>query len=152
MKVKNKKQEYLERQLQDYEQDTAMTGAERRALRKWVSCGHSVYENPGSRYLCDYGMEGQTFLEVYRQDAKIEKELSGKTKKDKDAWLKAYMGYDEPQDAPAPTQEQLKEHIRKLERELFHVWGYIGQEGLWNEAREYVDEHAGEAIPFEILI
>ena len=51
-----------------------------------------------------------------------------------------------------PEIQQLKEHIRRLERELFHIWGYIGQEGLWNEAREYVDEHAGEAIPFELIL
>lgn len=48
--------------------------------------------------------------------------------------------------------EQMKERIRKLEKELFLVWDYIGQEGCWGDAREYVVEHGGdEIIPFESL-
>ena len=151
MKIKNRKQERLEQELRVYEQNISMTGKERKALREWVGSGHSVYENPGSRYLCDFGSQRLEFLDVYRQDREIEKELGGKTQKEKESWLKAYMGYDEPTQEVSPTPAQLKEHIRKLERELCHVWDYLGQEGLWTEAREYVDGHADEAIPFEVL-
>ena len=151
MNGNDKKQIYLEKQLQAYEREVAMTGKERKALREWVRSGHSVCESPGSRYLCDMGMPEQDFLDVYRQDQRIKKELAGKTGKEKEAWLKEYMGYEEAAREDPQTTEQLKEQLRKLERELFHVWGYISQEGLWNEAREYVEEHADEAVPFEML-
>ena len=45
---------------------------------------------------------------------------------------------------------QMKAHIRKLQRELFCLWSYIGQEGLWNEAKEYLDENEDVPTLFEL--
>ena len=45
------------RALEDYELRVPMTPAEKRALRKWVASGHSVSESPGSKYICDLGMD-----------------------------------------------------------------------------------------------
>lgn len=148
--MRNKRQTYLEEQLMKYEQTTKMTGKERRALRNWVKSGHSVYESPGSRYLCDRAMPVQDFLDVYRQDEMLEKEMAGMTRGEQEVWLKEYMGYEEPvreSDADATT---LDERIRKLERKIFHLWEFIGQEGLWSEATEYMEENENDPMPFEI--
>jgi len=63
--------------------------------------------------------------------------------------MKANLGNRAQVERIEPTIPQMKEHIRKLGRELFHLWEYVGQEGLWGEAKEYVDENADEPIPFE---
>ena len=147
--MKDKKQKYLEEQLATYEQETRMTASERYALHKWVRSGHSVYESPGSRYLCDYGLPEQDFLDVYRQDCEISRHLEGKTDREQLEWMKSNLGYREPAERIEPTIPQMKEHIQKLERELFHLWEYVSQEGMWSEAKEYVDENADEPIPFE---
>lgn len=47
------------------------------------------------------------------------------------------------------SHRRMEEHIRTLERELYHLWGFIGNEGLWEEAKDYVDEHRSEITPFE---
>ena len=52
-----------ESDLREFEQRTPMTGPEKRALRKWVASGHSWRESPGSKYICDIGMD---FLQVFK--------------------------------------------------------------------------------------
>ncbi len=147
--MSNEKQRYLEEELAAFELKNSMTGPERRALRKWVRSGHSVYESPGSRYCLNSALPVQDFLDVYRQDHEIDRELKGKTRAEQTEWLKAYMGYDEPEEQKEPGIPEMKEHIRKLEHELFNLWEYISQEGLGSEAQKYVDEKADEPIPFE---
>ena len=43
------------------------------------------------------------------------------------------------------TETRLKE----LERDMFHLWEFIWQEGLGDEAREFVDDHKNEACVLE---
>ena len=100
-----------------------------------------------------YPME---FLEVYRSDRAIDKELQGKTPQEREAYLKDLLGYQEEsaeekefREAKAKTPELVNAHIRKLERELFHTWAFIMGEGLCSEALEYVNEHKDEETPFE---
>ena len=38
---------------------------------------------------------------------------------------------------------------RRLERELFHLWEFVWQEGVGDEAREFVDERKSDETPFE---
>ena len=108
-----------------------------------------------SRYYGEsaYPME---FLEVYRSDRAIDKELQGKTPQEREAYLKDLLGYQEEtaeekefREAKAKTPELVNAHIRKLERELFHTWAFIMGEGLCSEALEYVNEHKDEETPFE---
>lgn len=47
------------------------------------------------------------------------------------------------------SEKRVYGHIRKIERELFHLWGFVGSEGLWEEACEYMVDHRGEETPFE---
>lgn len=78
------------------------------------------------------------------------------TSEEKTAYLKEYTGYDdEPEgervlrEARDQTPEAAKTYVRKLQREIFHLWGFIFQEGLHDEAYAFVNEHADEEIPFE---
>ena len=78
------------RELDDYESRVPMTPAEKRALRKWVASGHSAAESPGSKYICDIGMD---FLDVYRADHEIAAAIRGMTRAEKTAYIKEYTGY-----------------------------------------------------------
>ena len=148
--------EWLWSEYQEYIQETAMSPYERRLLRQWVDEGHSVYEDPESSYLPDPIWPPRPFLEAYQGDREIKQALSGKTAEERESYLKEYIGYtEEPEDERIirETKEQLpktaRHYIRKLQRELFQLWGFVGQEGLWEEAREFVNDHMDEEIPFE---
>ena len=149
------RQEFLWDEYQDYIAKKPMTPYERRLVREWVKDGNSVYGCTQSRYYGEsaYPME---FLEVYRSDRAIDKELQGKTPQEREAYLKDLLGYqEEPAEekelrkAKAATPEPVNAHIRKLERELFHIWAFIIEKGLCSEAMEYVNEHKDEETPFE---
>ena len=149
------RQEFLWDEYQDYISKKPMTPYERRLVREWVKEGNSVYGCTQSRYYGEsaYPME---FLEVYRSDRAIDKELQGKTPQEREAYLKDLLGYqEEPAEekelrkAKAATPEPVNAHIRMLERELFHIWAFIIEKGLCSEAMEYVNEHKDEETPFE---
>lgn len=148
--------EWLWSEYQEYIKETAMSPYERRLLHQWVSEGHSVYEAPGSSYLSDPIWPPRSFLEAYREDREIKRSLSRKTAKERGSYLKEYTGYQEgPEgeriimEAKEQMPETARRYIRKLQRELFLIWGFVGQEGLWEEAREFVNDHIDEEIPFE---
>ena len=42
-----------------------------------------------------------------------------------------------------------KEKIRLLQRKLFYIWMFLSQEGLEEDAEEYVKNHMDEPTPFE---
>jgi len=149
------RQDYLWDEYQDYIAQKPMTAYERRLVRNWVKEGNSVYGCRQSRY---YGESAHPmeFLEVYRMDRSIDKDLQGKTPREREAYLKDLLGYQEEpaeekelREAKAKTPEPVNAHIRKLERELFHIWAFIMEEGLYLEASEYVNEHKDEETPFE---
>ena len=149
------RQEFLWDEYQDYIAKKPMTPYERRLVREWVKEGNSVYGCTQSRYYGEsaYPME---FLEVYRSDRAIDKELQGKTPQEREAYLIDLLGYqEEPAEekelrkAKAATPEPVNAHIRMLERELFHIWAFIIEKGLCSEAMEYVNEHKNEESPFE---
>ena len=149
------RQEFLWDEYQDYIAKKPMTPYEHRLVRKWVKEGNSVYGCTQSRYYGEsaYPME---FLEVYRSDRAIDKELQGKTPQEREAYLKDLLGYQEEpaeekelREAKAATPGPVNAHTRKLERELFHIWAFIIEEGLCSEAMEYVNEHKDEESPFE---
>ena len=62
-----------------------------------------------------------------------------------------YYGWTEEENEKEEyTVETLKDRIRKLERELFHLEEFIGQKGFWEESQKYIDKYGSEPIPFEI--
>lgn len=150
-------QKLNEEELADYERKVPMSPAEKRALRKWVSEGHSVMEHPESRYICTYGMyPPPDFLAIYRMDKEIKADLRGKSKAERLAYLKEFVGYEDEtpeekqwrQDA-ANTPEPVKEYIRQLERKEYYLLAFLQQEGLFFEAEKYLEENMDEPSPFE---
>ena len=87
----NSSQDYLWDEYQEYITLKPMTAYERRLVQNWVKEGNSVYGCTQSRYYGEsaYPME---FLEVYRSDQAIDKELQGKTPQERKAYLKDLLG------------------------------------------------------------
>lgn len=95
-------------ELERYEQEVPMTCHERRLLRKWVISGHSPHENAGSKYICLTGSEPYDFLDVYRMDREIRRDMKGMSKSEQEAYLKEYTGWtdDSVDDTPwIPVEE-----------------------------------------------
>ena len=133
-------------ELERYEATVPMTPAEKRALRKWVAAGNSIFESPGSKYVCSEGCSPPMgFLDVYRLDRELDQALKGKSKSEKEAYLKEYFGYQEPEEKLQQTEEQ----FHKLQRESYYLWMFISAQGLWEEAHDFLEETMDEPMLFE---
>lgn len=139
----------------EYIKATPMTAYERRLLRKWVSECHSVYDDPGSRYLgCSaYPMP---FLDVYRMDREFEHEMKGMSPDEKIEYLKKATGWDDPSpgelamdEAKMNTPKLIEALVRQLERDFFHLREFVMMKGFAEEAMQYVRDLKDEEIPFE---
>ena len=93
------------RELARYEEEVPMTPYEKKLLRQWVISGHSPLDNAGSKYVCLSGSESFDFLDVYRMDREIREATKGMNRKEKDAYLKSYIGWTD--DDPTETSECL---------------------------------------------
>ena len=148
-------------ELEEYEAHTPMTETEKRALRRWVISGHSVKEMPPSRYPCVHCHYPEPdFLEVYRTDKELDAATKGMSEEEMVAYLKEYTGFvgegEEERQARIEreriyeqTPESVREKIRLLQRKLTYIWMYVTEEGLYEEAHEYVSAHMDEPTPFE---
>lgn len=145
-------------ELEKFEQRTLMTPAEKRALRKWVMSGHSIWENPGSQYFCDLGL---SFLEVYRADHEIKAAIRGKTPAEKEAYIKEFIGYEDPTpeeleriEAVQQTPTYVSTRYEKISHQLNLLWSYLAERGLYNEARTYLEEHIDDEppLPFSFIL
>lgn len=47
---------------------------------------------------------------------------------------------------------KIAEHIRHLEHDLYYLMDFIGENGLWQEAKEHLEEHEDDPIPFGVWI
>ena len=153
--TKEEMQEYLLDQYKEYISFTPMTPYERRLLYKWVASGHSVYTSPGSKYLPDGGSY-KSFLEVYRIDRDLSIEMKGMKPAERVSYLKAVTGWVEPTPeevldfrARKAANDDVKAYVRVIQRELSHLWDFVWQEGLLDDARAYVDELKDEETFFE---
>ncbi len=100
---------YNAMELERYEREVPMTPYEKSLLRKWVIAGHNPRENAGSKYICLSGSEPYDFLDVYRMDREIRRDMKGMNKKEQEAYLKEYMGWtDDPVDGTPwlPIEDQ----------------------------------------------
>ncbi len=148
-------------ELEKYEAETSMTPYEKRALRRWVVSGHSVREAPPSKYGCIYPSHpAPDFLKVYRTDRELDVATKGMSDEQRIAYLKDYIGYtDETEEEcrvrednerlHSQTPEKAREKIRMLQRKLHYAWLYMAQEGIWEEAEEFIREHMDDPVPFE---
>ena len=93
-------------ELERYEAEVPMTPYEKRPLRKWVISGHSPRDNGGSKYLCLSSNAPYDFLDVYRMDREIERDMKGMNSEEQKAYLMEYMGWtDDPE--PESLQDWL---------------------------------------------
>lgn len=44
--------------------------------------------------------------------------------------------------------EIFEKHILRLEHDLYFLMDFISENGLWQEAKDYLEEHEDDAIPF----
>ena len=89
-------------ELERYEREVPMTPYEKRLLRKWVMSGHNPKENAGSKYLCLIGSDPYDFLDVYRMDREIQKDMKGMNKAEQEAYIKEIIGWSEPSSDEIP--------------------------------------------------
>lgn len=96
-------QYYLYNKLEDeywpYVAKTPMTTRERRALRRWVRTGHSVYQSPPSCYLGESSTP-VPFLETYRMDEAFRKEMRGMDPDTRRHHLEVATGWVTPEEDP----------------------------------------------------
>lgn len=144
------------RELGDYEQNVPMTSNEKQALRRWVLSGHSVYEAPVSKYACLCGEWPTDFLDVYRLDKELDAAVQGKNAIEREIYLRQYFGDEEEVPLEKAKQEsweelpkQVRDYVRKLKREVFYLWIFLTEQGLWEDAREFMEENRNEPAPFE---
>ena len=148
-------------ELEEYEMKTPMTPYEKRALRRWVASGHSVMEPPPSKYACVYPSSPlPCFLDVYRTDKELDVATKGMSTEQRISYLKEYVGFvDETEEElqtrkeneclRKSTPEKVQEKIRMLQREMCYTWLFLAQEGLLEDAQEFVKQHMDEPTPFE---
>ena len=153
--MRSEMQEHFWDEYAEYIAVTPMTAYERRLLRKWVSDGHSINESPGSKYLPDRYPPAD-FLETYREDREIARKTKGMTAEELEAYLREYMGWEEPSaedlaywEVKGTSSDYVKSYIKKIQREMWHLWEFIWQEGLGDDARAFIDDHKDEETAFE---
>ena len=44
--------------------------------------------------------------------------------------------------------EKIRNHIQHLEHDLYYLIDFLGENGLWQDAKEHLAEHEGDQIPF----
>lgn len=148
-------------ELEEYEHKAPMTPYEKRALRRWVASGHSVREAPPSKYPCAYPSHpAPDFLDVYRTDKELDAATKGMSRKQKLTYLQEYTGCsgetqaerqqrEESELIHKQTLEVAREKIRMLQRQLCYIWMFLSQEGLYEDAEDFIKNHMDEPTPFE---
>ena len=148
-------------ELERYEQETPMTPYEKRALRKWVASGHSVMEMPPSRYPCIHCCyPPPSFLDVYREDKRLDAATKGMTRAEKTAFLKEYLGFPEESEEERTrreennrlheqTPEAARKVIHNLQRKIFYLTIFLAEQDLSSESEEYLNDHMDDPAPFE---
>ena len=44
--------------------------------------------------------------------------------------------------------EEIRNHIQRLEHDLYYLMDFLGENGLWQEAKEHLEDHEDARIPF----
>lgn len=45
--------------------------------------------------------------------------------------------------------QEMQEQNRRLNNELLQLWCFLQSEDLWEEARDYLEDHKDDELPFE---
>ena len=103
-------QELLTTQLEEYIKATPMTKKELRAVREWVTDGHSVYENMSGAFYD--GQAPVEFLTEWRDDEYIRQHTKGMAPEEVRQFALSYYGWDDdevslPQGEQDPSLEPI---------------------------------------------
>ena len=52
-------------------------------------------------------------------------------------------------DAIRNTPAYVQKKYEKLVRQVFLLWDFLAEEGLWHEAKEYLEDHKDDEIPID---
>ena len=148
--------EYRWIEYEDYIHENKLSKYERQLLRKWIREGHSVYDPVEPQYIPGPVYPPMDFIEAYRHDRGIRELTKGMTEAERIEYIKDLYGYTDPspeelaiEEAKMNTPKLIEDRVRQLERDLFHLWDFVQNYGLYCEAMKYVDELKDEEIPFE---
>lgn len=111
-------------ELSKYEEITEMTEDERTALRKWVAEGNSVHENSSMGY--HENGEPLDFLDVYRYEEEIQRELKKLTPREQENYIARLQGRD--------TLDTLREDMTELMFKMDAYRRILQKYGLLSEA------------------
>ena len=136
-----------------YIHSNKLTDYERRLLRRWVKDGHSVNEHVESRYLPMESDPSMDFIDAYRHDRMLKRELAGMTPTAKDAYMRNFFGseYTAPivNESVEDRLVRANSEIRTLERNLFLLNMFLMESEMKEAADNYVDVHSDDVLPFE---
>lgn len=145
----DEKTAFLREELREYEEITGMTAEERTALREWVAEGNSVHEN-GSMGWHENG-EPLDFLNVYRHEEEIRKDLEKLTPKERENYIARLQG----RDTVETLQEDMSELTFKTEayRRILQSHGLLSEaEALmktWKANRIELSPISSDLLPFQ---
>lgn len=90
------------------------------------------------------------------EDREIEKAIRGMTEDERYEYIhREYPGRDRTPAGGAGTgreergPENIAKCLKQLARETYYLWSFIWQEGLKEEAQEFIKDHKDEETPFE---
>jgi vacuolar-type H+-ATPase subunit I/STV1 len=129
---------YLRNELMEYEEATEMTNEECKALHEWVADGNSVHDN-GS-LACNEGGSPCDFLDVYRYEEEIRKDLERLTPREQENYLARLHGED--------TIDQLREDLSVLSFKADSYYKVLQKHSLVQEAEELIQKTKAESKSF----
>lgn len=155
--VCKEKAAYLWNELIEYEKTTKMTDEERKVLREWVLDGNSVHDND-SMACTEHGTPCD-FLDVYRYEEEIRRELKKLSPREQENYLAKLRGED--------TIDNLREDLGSLQSRVTIYEQVLRTNGLFEVAefrikqakevseesaqhfREWRATHSEVELPFE---
>ena len=60
------------------------------------------------------------------------------------------MSLNDLYDGTIGEKDSLRLKLRDASQKLFFLWEFISSAGMQDDAREYLEEHEDDAVPFEI--
>lgn len=62
------------------------------------------------------------------------------------------MEVKETDHSPVIEDKTLKQKLRESSHTLFYLWEFLSSAGMQDDAREYLEEHEDNTVPFEIAL
>lgn len=128
----------LEKELIEYEKMTIMTAEEQAALHTWVAEGNSVHENASMGV--DETGNPLDFLDVYRMEKEIQRDLEKLSPTEKDKYIARLKG--------EYSVEILLEDIQALQFKLNAYERILKKHHLLDEAEKLMNDWKNQAFVF----